>query len=68
MNDLLHAIGFILTFGMFFLCIIALEAWYLRRKGRHDIYRLDETLASITTGAVYKIVDGIAIALLSNFL
>lgn len=67
MNDLLHAIGFILTFGMFFLCIIALEAWYLHRQGRTDIYRLDETLASITTGAVYKIVDGIAIALFIQF-
>lgn len=67
MNDLLHAIGFILTFGIFFLCIIALEAWYLHRQGRKDIYRLDETLASITTGAVYKIVDGIVIALFIQF-
>ena len=67
MNDLLHAIGFILTFGMAFLAIIAAEAWYLRRHGRTDIYRLDETLASISTGALYKLVDGAAIALFIQF-
>lgn len=62
MQDLLHAIGFIITFGMVFLGIIVAEAFYWHRKGRTDIYDFRETLASITTGAMYKIADGILIA------
>ena len=33
MQDLLHAIGFIITFGMVFVGIIILEAWYWHKKG-----------------------------------
>ena len=67
MKDLLHALGFILTFGMVFLSIIALEAWYWHKKGRKNAYDLKETLANITTGGMYKIIDGIAIALFIQF-
>lgn len=67
MSDLLHALLFIATFGLFFLGIIALEAWYWHRKGRKDIYTWRETLSSITTGAMYKIADGVAIALFIQF-
>jgi len=62
MQDLLHAIGFIITFGVFFVGIIIAEAYYWHRKGRTDIYDFKETVASITTGAMYKIADGILIA------
>lgn len=63
MQDVIQAIGFIITFGAFFITIIVLEAWYWHRKGRKNIYPLKETLANIATGGAYKIVDGIAIAL-----
>ena len=67
MEDLLHALGFILTFGMVFLSIIVLEAFYWHKKGRKDAYNFKETLANITTGGMYKIIDGIAIALFIQF-
>ena len=67
MEDLLHALGFILTFGLFFLSVIALEAWYWHKKGRRGAYDLKETLANIATGGLYKIIDGIAIALFIQF-
>jgi sterol desaturase/sphingolipid hydroxylase (fatty acid hydroxylase superfamily) len=66
-EDLLHALGFILTFGMVFLSIIAIEAWYWHTKGRKDAYNFKETLANIATGGMYKIIDGIAIALFIQF-
>lgn len=67
MEDLLHAIGFILTFGLFFLTIILLEALYWHRQNRKDAYHLKETLSNIATGGLYKIIDGIAIALFIQF-
>ena len=63
MEDLLHALGFIVLFGCIFILIICLEALYWHRKGRTDAYHLKETLTNITTGGMYKIIDGIAIAL-----
>lgn len=67
MNDVLHALGFILVFGALFLAIIALEAWYWRREGRPEAYDFKETLSNIATGGLYKIVDGVAIALFIQF-
>jgi len=67
MSDLLHALGFIVTFGIFFVGIIMLEAWYWRRKGRPEAYNFKETIANISTGGLYKILDGIAIALFIQF-
>jgi len=63
MEDLIRAIGFILAAGVVFMAVMALEAWYLHRKNGDTNYRIGETLANLTTGASYKIVDGIAIAL-----
>lgn len=62
MQDVLDALMFIVGFGSLFLTIIVAEAIYLKRKGV-DSYHLKETLTNISTGALYKIVDGIAIAL-----
>lgn len=67
MEDVIQAISFILTFGMFFLTIIMLEAWYWHKKGRTDVYDFRETITNIITGGAYKIVDGIAIALFIQF-
>lgn len=63
MEDLIRAIGFILAAGIFFMALMVFEAWYLYRKTGNSNYRFGETLANIKTGASYKIVDGIAIAL-----
>ena len=63
MNDVAHALGFIALFGSLFIGIIVLEAWYWHRKQRADIYDLKETLANMATGAMYKVIDGVAIAL-----
>jgi len=67
MNDVLHALGFIIVFGALFLTIIVLEAWYLHRKGRTDAYCLKETLSNMTTGGLYKVFDGIAIAVFIQY-
>ncbi len=67
MSDLLHALGFIALAGAVFIAIILLEAHYWRRKNRPDVYDLRETLANMSTGALYKVVDGIAIALFIQY-
>lgn len=67
MSDVMHALGFIAIFGALFLSIIGLEWMYWRRKGRPDAYNLKETLTNITTGGMYKVFDGIAIALFIQF-
>lgn len=66
MSDVIHALLFIVFFGTLFLSIIALEAWHLRQK-HVDSYHWKETLSNISTGAMYKIVDGIAVALFIQF-
>jgi len=67
MSDVLHALGFIVTFGIVFVGIIMLEAWYWRRKGRPEAYNFKETIANISTGGLYKVFDGIAIAVFIQF-
>jgi len=62
MEDLLRAMAFILGAGVIFIGLMLLEAWYLKRKTGQSGYYLHETLANMVTGASYKIVDGIAIA------
>lgn len=62
MEDLLRAMAFILGAGVIFIGLMLLEAWYLKRKTGQSGYYLRETLANMVTGASYKIVDGIAIA------
>lgn len=63
MNDILHALAFILIAGSAFLGLIALERLYLRRHGRPDAYDMHETLANIATGFMYKMFDGVVVAL-----
>lgn len=63
MQDVLHALLFIALFGLVFLGVMVAEHHWARRHGRPGLYRWPETLANITTGFSYKVVDGIAIAL-----
>ena len=63
MEDLMRALLFILAFGAVFTGCMLLEALYCARTGRGGLYDFRETLANLFTGASYKIVDGIAIAL-----
>lgn len=62
MQDVIHALIFIGIFGVVFTAIIAWEAWYLARQGRRS-YTWRETLANMSTGAMYKVFDGVAVAL-----
>lgn len=63
MEDVLHAIFFVLAFGLVFIGVIALEAGYVRMKNLRGVYHLRETFANVATGFSYKIVDGVAVAL-----
>lgn len=67
MNDVIHAVMFILGFGALFVAIILIEAWYCHRKGLKDSYSFKETLTNLTMGFNYKIVDGIAVAVFIRF-
>ncbi len=62
MSDVLHAIAFILTAGLLFMAFIVAEYFYWRKKGKHNIYNLKETASNVSTGFLYKIFDGIAVA------
>lgn len=63
MSDVIHALLFIAIFGGVFLLVMALEYRYAKKRGRSNIYHGKETIANLTTGFSYKVVDGIAIAL-----
>lgn len=63
MEDVLRAAAFIIGFGAVFVSFMMIEAVVCVRRGRGDIYDFKETLANLVTGASYKIVDGIVIAL-----
>jgi sterol desaturase/sphingolipid hydroxylase (fatty acid hydroxylase superfamily) len=63
MEDLIRAIQFILLAGVVFILMMLGEAWYMKRKTGDSHYDFRETLANIVTGASYKVMDGIAIAL-----
>lgn len=67
MNGLAHALFFVMTFGMVFVGLMLLEAWYWYRKGRTDVYSLKESLAGVATGFCYKMVDGAAIVLFIQY-
>lgn len=63
MNDLLHALLFIGIAGAVFIGVIIAEAIYWQRKGRPEMYSFRETLTNMAMGLNYKVVDGIAVAL-----
>lgn len=63
MQDVLHALMFIALFGVIFTSVMVAENLWARRHGRSGLYNLRETITNMATGASYKIVDGLAIAL-----
>ena len=63
MEDILRAFVFIALFAGIFLGAMVVENLIARSRGRVGLYRFPETLTNITTGASYKIADGLAIAL-----
>lgn len=63
MQDVLHALFFVVAFGALFLGVMLAEYGYTRHQGKTGVYHLRETVANLTTGFSYKVVDGIAIAL-----
>ncbi|MDO9235443.1 MAG: sterol desaturase family protein [Aquabacterium sp.] len=63
MDDILHALSFVLIAGSVFLVIILAEAAYLRRKQVHNAYDLKESMSNLTMGFVYKMVDGAVVAI-----
>lgn len=64
MDDILRASAFILGFGLVFISFMVIEAYVLTKRNRGDVYDFKESLANMVTGASYKVVDGIAIALM----
>lgn len=62
MSDILHAVGFLLLAGAVFIGFITAEALYWRKRQRPDAYQLKETLANICTGFMYKMFDGVVVA------
>ena len=63
MQDVLHALFFVVAFGALFLGVMLAEYGYTRHQGKTGVYHLRETVANLSTGFSYKVVDGIAIAL-----
>lgn len=62
MQDVLHALLFILAAGSMFLALILWEAAYWRRHHAPNAYSLKETLANIVTGVLYKMTDAVVVA------
>lgn len=62
MDDILHALAFVLIAGTAFVALILLEAAYWRRQHVPDAYNFKESLVNVTTGFLYKMVDGAVVA------
>lgn len=63
MEDLLRALLFIGLFAGVFIGTMVIENLWAKRRGVTKLYHFPETFTNLMTGASYKIVDGIAIAL-----
>ncbi|MGE5452075.1 MAG: sterol desaturase family protein [Acidobacteriota bacterium] len=62
MDDILHALLFVLIAGAAFLALIAWERAYWIRQQRPSAYEIREVLTNITMGFLYKMVDGAVVA------
>lgn len=62
MQDILHALGFVLIAGAVFLALILIERAYWIRRQRPSAYDVRESLANISTGFIYKMFDGLFVA------
>lgn len=63
MADILHAFAFLGLAGSVFVMLILMERHVLIRQGRPEVYQVRESLANICTGLLYKVIDGVVIAL-----
>ncbi|WP_230179652.1 sterol desaturase family protein [Aquabacterium sp. CECT 9606] len=63
MTDFLHALYFILIAGSVFIGLVLLERRHLVHQQKPDAYNTQETLANFSTGVLYKVTDGVFIAL-----
>ncbi|CAH0350316.1 hypothetical protein AQB9606_01518 [Aquabacterium sp. CECT 9606] len=62
-TDFLHALYFILIAGSVFIGLVLLERRHLVHQQKPDAYNTQETLANFSTGVLYKVTDGVFIAL-----
>lgn len=62
MNDILHAALFLMLAGSIFVALILMERHHLVRHGQAQAYNTREAVANISTGLMYKSVDGLFIA------
>lgn len=63
MDDILHALLFVLIAGAAFLSLIAAEWLYLIRHQRPNAYEIRDVLSNMCMGFMYKMLDGAVVAL-----
>ena len=62
MDDILHALSFVLIAGAAFVALIVAERAYWIRHHRPSAYEVREVFSNIATGFMYKMVDGAVVA------
>lgn len=68
MEEIWHALGYMQVAGGIFIAMIILERAYWIKLGRLSVYDVREALANISTGVLYKLIDGVVLAVfLTNF-
>jgi sterol desaturase/sphingolipid hydroxylase (fatty acid hydroxylase superfamily) len=68
MDDIRHALHFLQIAGGIFVAMIIVERAYWIRLGRLSAYDVREVLSNISTGVVYKVLDGVIVALFLTYL
>lgn len=68
MEDFSHALIFIALAGPVFFALMFWERNWLIRHGRSDAYQLNESLANICTGLIYKVVDSLLIIFVASMI
>ncbi|WP_374317483.1 sterol desaturase family protein [Aquabacterium sp.] len=69
MDDILHALGFVVVAGSVFLLLIAWESWVLvKQRGQTDAYAWPDVLSNISMGFLYKAVDAVVVSLIVTVL
>lgn len=68
MEDIRHALSFLEIAGGIFIAMIIVERAYWIRLGRLSAYDIREVLSNISTGVIYKLLDGVVVALFLTYL
>ncbi len=63
MDDILHALLFVLIAGAAFVSLIVAERWYWIRHQRPEAYEIRDVLSNMCMGFMYKMFDGAVVAL-----